>query len=734
MKRIALFTLMIAAVSAFGQRAKLEKADKLFRDFAFYEAASLYESILQKEDITEAKINLAECYRLTQDFEKAEYWYSQAVGKSSVSPIFKLYYGQMLQSNGKCQEAKYWFREYARLKPEDSRGARFEAACEEMVGYYDDEGRYGIESLSVNTPFADFAPAYFETGLVFVSAREDGRGSDKVSAWSGEPYLDIFFAQQTDQGFRDPERFGGLTLNSKHHEGPMSFSPDEQQIFFTRNNAVSESVKEDKARTVRLKIYTAERSGKNGWAKVRELDFNSGDYSNSAPAIHPDGKLMVFSSTMPGGFGGADLYLSRLEEGVWSKPVNLGATINSEGDEMFPFLHADSTLYFSSDGHAGLGGLDLFFADFEEANWASPRNMGWTLNTRWDDFGLIWNKERSRGFFASNRPGGAGGDDIYAMNNNWVTVRGIVVDAQTGDPLPGSDVRIDGGPGDKRLKADEKGLFRIDLPKELAVSLIANHEGYAEGRNEIKTPLQGETDLIRIPLDLDRIKINVFAIDRETKTPIPGVLFTWDNSCSGTSTRFDGNEEGRLSMPVSRSCDYTLNARVEGYADGILPVSRESLLRRSEADFVIELDPVHRGMTVELHNIYYDFDQDFVREDGEQDLIALTEFMQRNPGITIELGSHTDSRGSKTYNRKLSQRRAESAVAYLVKLGIEPARVTAMGDGESELRNRCSDDVNCTDQEHQLNRRTQFRITGLDEELQSTDKPFIPVNTGKRAK
>jgi outer membrane protein OmpA-like peptidoglycan-associated protein/tetratricopeptide (TPR) repeat protein len=734
MKRTLLFALLSASVAVYGQRAKLEKADKLFNSYAFYEAAGLYERILEKEDNTQAKINLAECYRLTQDFEKAEYWYSQAVGKSSINPIFKLYYGQMLQSNGKCQEAEYWFREYARLRPEDSRGIRFEAACEQMVGYYSDEGRYTLAPLAINTPFSDFAPAFYEGGLVFVSAREDGRGGDQVAAWSGEPFLDIFYAAETDQGFREPERFGGTSLNSKHHEGPLSFSPDGQRIFFTRNNSVSESVKEENARTVRLKIFTAERSGRNNWGKVEELDFNSGDYSNSAPALLASGDVMVFSSTMPGGFGGADLYLSRLVEGAWSKPVNLGGGINTEGDEMFPFLHADSTLYFASDGHAGLGGLDVFYAETEDGSWRKTRNMGWSLNSRWDDFGLIWNEDRSKGYFASNRPGGSGGDDLYTMTHNWVRVNGLVVDAQTNEPLPGADVRVIGGPSDKNLVADEKGLFAIDLPKDIAVALLANHEGYANGRKEIQTPLLGETEQILIPLTLDRIKINIHALDSETRKPIPGVSFTWDNSCSGTSDRFESNDQGRLSMPISRSCDYTLGARVEGYADAVLPVSREALLRDTETDVFIELDPVHTGMTVELHHIYYDFDEAFIRQDGEQDLIQLAEFMRRNPGISIELGSHTDSRGSKAYNRKLSQQRAESAVAYLVKLGVEPERVVAMGYGESELRNRCSDDVPCTDQEHQFNRRTQFRITGLNQEITSTDKEQIPVNTGKRAK
>ncbi len=734
MRALLLFTILLATLNVSAQRAKLDKADKLFRDYSFYEAAGLYERILVKKDITQAKINLAECYRLTQNFEKAEYWYSQAVGKPSVNPIFKLYYGQMLQSNGKCQEAKYWFREYARLRPDDTRGRRFESACEEMVGYYDDEGRYSIETLPINTPFSDFAPVLFEGGLVFVSAREEGRPSSKISGWSGEPYLDMFFSQQSDQGFAEPERFGGSNLNSKHHEGPMSFSPDGQQIFFTRNHSVSESVKEDKARTVRLKILTAERSGKGGWGKAKELDFNSSNYSNSAPAIHPNGELMVFSSTMPGGFGGSDLYMSRWEEGTWSKPVNLGGAVNSEGDEMFPFIHADGTLYFSSDGHAGLGGLDIFFAEPEEGQWRKVRNMGWTLNTRWDDFGLVWDENRQQGFFASNRPGGLGGDDIYAMKNNWVRVRGLVLDANSDEPLVGAVIQVEGGPGAKQIISDEDGNFFIELPPALPLDLKAIHQGYAEGRQALTTPERGESELVRIALMPDAIKVNLYAIDAETRQPIADVQFNWQNLCTGQESRHQSNDEGRLSMPVSRSCDYTLLARNEGYADAVLPLGREALERGTEADFAVEMMPVHPGMVIELHNIYYDFDQDFIRQDGEQDLIMLAEFMQRNPSITIELGSHTDSRGSKTYNRKLSQRRAESASAYLIKLGVEPERVVAMGYGESELRNHCAEDVVCSDQEHQYNRRTQFVITGMDSELISIDKPMIPVNTGKRAK
>jgi outer membrane protein OmpA-like peptidoglycan-associated protein len=506
-------------------------------------------------------------------------------------------------------------------------------------------------------------------------------------------------------------------------------------VFFTRNNAVSESVKEDdKTRTVRLKIYTAERSGRSNWGKVRELTFNSGDYSSSAPALHPNGELMIFSSTMPGGFGGADLYLSRLVEGEWSRPVNLGAAINTEGDEMFPFLHTDGTLYFSSDGHAGLGGLDVFYAEWKDERWDNVRNMGWTLNSRWDDFGLVWDEDRRRGFFASNRPGGAGGDDLYAMRHNWVRVRGQVLDAATGLPLPGSSLHILGGPGEKRLQADAEGLFSIDLPPRVAASLSAHSEGYTEGRAELTTPADGESELVRIALERDPVKVNLLAVDRQTRKPVPGVEFVWENGCSGASTRHPGNDEGRLSMPVSRYCTYRLTATVEGYADGELAVPASLLEGQSEVDLVVDLEFLHPGMVVELHNIYYDFDQDYVREDGEADLIALAEFMQRNPGVSIELESHTDARGTNTYNTQLSQRRAESARGYLVKLGVEPGRVTARGYGESALRNQCADGVNCSDEEHQMNRRTQFRITGLDRELQSSDKPFVPVNTGRRAR
>jgi outer membrane protein OmpA-like peptidoglycan-associated protein len=534
------------------------------------------------------------------------------------------------------------------------------------------------------------------------------------------------------------EHFGGSTLNSKHHEGPAVFSADGQRVFFTSNNAISQSVKEDRARTVRLKIFTAERKAKGSdWERPEELDFNSGDFSNAAPALSADGTVLVFSSTRPGGFGGADLYMSRWENEAWTRPVNLGSGVNTEGEEVFPFLHQDGTLYFASDGHAGLGGLDLFAAEadysehreglvssrmwmldpadsirFQLGSWLPARNMGWALNSPWDDFGLIWDAERENGYFASNRPGGIGNDDIYFMRHNWVCIEGLVYDSITGDPLPYARVRIEGAPAEKWVQTNDIGAFAIDLPKESPLVFEGFADGYAP--NTVSALARhGAPNRVEVPLLDAGIPVQVRVVHAVTGEPLPGTALTMDNPCTGFASDFTADDEGKVRLQLSRTCDYTWMGKKEGFAEGVLPISL---------------------MTVELSNIYYDYDEAFIREDGVADLIALAEFMHQNPELTIEIGSHTDARGSDRYNNKLSQRRADAAVDFLIQLGVDPDRLSAMGYGEICVRNHCVNGVNCTDEEHQYNRRTEFTVTGLDFNLYSTDKDEIPVNTGRRAR
>lgn len=746
------------------QNGRLAKADRYFERYAFADAAPLYERALAKKDLTEREwvqptLRLAECYRLTNQFEAAADWYGKVVGQKGVNPEYRFRYGQMLLSTGRCEEAQYWFRQFSQQRPKDSRGPRFEAACEELSGLYADNGRYTLELLECNTEYADFGPAFYGEGLVYLSARPDKRGGSKVHAWTGEPFLDFYFTAKTDAGFRDVEHFGGNVLNSKHHEGPVSFSANGERIFFTSNNAVSQSVKEDRARTVRLKIFTADRK-ENGedWGRPRALDFNSGDFSNSAPALSTDGNVLVFSSTRPGGFGGADLYMSRWENDAWTRPVNLGSGVNTEGEEVFPFLHEDGTLYFASDGLAGLGGLDLFAAeaDFSDSRdglvssrmwtldpadsarfalgkWLPARNMGWALNSPWDDFGLVWDAERENGYFASNRPGGIGNDDIYFMRHNWVRIEGLVYDSLTGEPLPYSQVRIEGAPAEKWVKTNDAGVFAIDLPKESLLSFEGFADGYASNTVS-RVARHGSLNRVEVPLIDAGIPVQVRVVHAVTGQVLPGTALTMDNPCTGFLSEYTADAEGKVTITLSRTCDYMWSGTREGYSDGVLPISLESLRNLKEAAFTMELDPLVAGMTVELKNIYYDYDMDFVREDGVSDLIALAELMQANPEITIEIGSHTDARGSDRYNANLSQRRAESAVAYLIRLGVDPGRLSAQGYGEMGVRNRCVDGVDCNDDEHQYNRRTEFTVTGVEYNLRSSDKENIPVNTGRRAR
>lgn len=730
---LALLALLSClSISLEAQKLNTRKADRLFESFAYIEAAEAYEKALSKAEDAQVRLRLAECYRLTSQFEKAEVQYAQAVGKPGVEAIYKFRYGQMLQANGKCEEAQFWFRQYQQLVPTDGRGRRFEQACQQIAASLEEDDRYHITGMSFNSRYSDFAPAFYGDGMVFVSSRP--HRSSELHEWTGEPFLNFFFVHSGEQGWREPVLFGSRQLNSPQHEGPMSFSKDQRWVYFTRNQDIRDAPKESGNRTIRLQIMSSELRGDH-WSRPRPLALNSPEWSDAYPTLSEDAETMIFSSTRPGGYGGSDLWLvRRFPNGSWSQPENLGPAINTEGEEVFPFIHSDSTLYFSSDGHASLGGLDIFEAKLNGLKYQEVKALGFPLNSRWDDFGLIWDENRIRGYFSSNRPGGSGGDDVYAFIHRYGLLKGIVIDAETEQPLSNVHLSLKDFPEGKNFHTDTDGLFQFELSRGSVVEIEAIKDAYRPTRISGAVPERAGEGYVEIRLNLDRVKLKLQTLNAETEEKLPFVEVVLSPVGSQPTLEKQSDQDASLEHSLSRGTEYEILATKKGFTDLNVRISEADLESTSELNMNLMLQPIREGVTVELKNIYYDYDQHFIREDAVADLIQLAEFMLRNPGVSIELSSHTDSRGSDSYNLELSDRRAQAAVAYLEKLGIAPDRMLAKGYGEEKLRNRCANSVQCSDEEHQFNRRTEFTITGVDVSLQSSDKSDIPVNTGLEAR
>lgn len=766
---ILLFTFFAGAV--FAQKGKLQRANREFEQFNYSDAIQLYLEVLDKADIAEAKIKLAESYRKVDNMAEAEYWYGQIVHLPEAKPIYSLYYGKALQSNGKCDLAKEWFEKYSREEPDDLRGQLLASTCdrdemEKLLKARKDF--YEVKKLPFNTKFDDFGPSYYKKGLVFASERGNTGPVKRIHEWTGYPFLDLYFtdidtvdAEALEFKYDEkPEKYSSK-LNTKYHDGPVCFSADGQKIFFTRNNIDQRNrVGKDDEGVIRLKIFTAEMQGEK-WAELEGLPFNSDEYSVAHPSLAQDGKTLYFASDMPGGFGGMDLYYTVLEDGSWSPPRNLGPRINTEGHEVFPYMHSSNRMYFSSDGHVGLGLLDVYYVDYNEGVPGPVMNVGFPLNTVSDDFGLILNEEENFGYFSSNREGGVGRDDIYSFKYSVVKVEVLVYDANTEEPIEAATVMNDCSGLD--LMTGANGRVTIELPLNKCCTFTGSKETYEDNALESCTQdyKPGAKLFVKIPLSrpLD-FAIEGVVYNEVSGEPMPDAKVELIPDCGGDVQTFVTDDDGRYNFVLDEDCCYTLKASKTGFlaVSTEKPYCTKGLKESKNFKHDFYLNPIFAnnpeitdntgnpgnpgnpnynpnnpnstnsgtvdGGTIVnpcdaiprsfiLEHIYYDFDKSYIRSDAEEPLAELIKILEDNPTLVVEIGSHTDARASNRYNERLSARRAKSVVRYLRKKGIGTNRLEAKGYGETTPTNECVNEIPCTEEQHQRNRRTEFRVIGL---------------------
>ncbi len=405
-----LLILFFASPISFGQNSKmlLKKADAYYNAQAYELAIPVYRDILLSDNSLAAKTKLGDCYRLTNDYDKAEYWYNQLVELAPDQPQYKLYYAQMLQSNEKYKEAHKWFTEYGKY---DVWGEKLANGCQNIAEYEKTYDKYEVLLLPLNSEGSDFGPIYFKNGIIFCSNGDNANEKDRT-------FMDLYYSDaKLGNAFSPAEKIQG-SVNSRLNDGPASFCSMTNELFFSRNANIDENGKgkADVEAAINLSLFTVKLNN-NKWGDVVPFMHNSSAFSIAHAAISPDGKTLYFASNMSGGLGGTDLYICRRINGnVWSKPTNLGKTVNTPGNEAFPYVHSDGLLYFASNGHAGLGGLDIFTSQNIDGYWSQPKNLGAPFNSSRDDFGITMNTPKTKGYFSSNRAGGFGSDDIYSFS------------------------------------------------------------------------------------------------------------------------------------------------------------------------------------------------------------------------------------------------------------------------------------------------------------------------------
>jgi len=642
MKQLIYIFLLLTFNFAMSQ-STLKKADRLYDTNSFSEASSAYEKYISntKKVDTEVYYKAGDAFYFTNDKRKAVTFYELAyaqTGNSLKEPYLSRYV-RSLRSVREYEKANEVYLGFLLKQGNQVKIKRFEQEINAFQEIMESEkaSRFTLTNLDINTHYSDFGAVPFGDQVVFSSSRPGA--SKAIYSWNEQPYLSLFIADVSEGGHLTNVRLLPSQTNNEFHEATIAFSPDMATVYFSVSNVDRNRLVLDESNNNHFKLYKGIYSSGKITA-IESLFFNSNEYSVGHPAVSPDGKYLFFASDMPGGYGGADIYYSEIyEDGMLSAPKNAGEKINTSGNDFFPFF-IESTLYFTSDGHMGFGGLDLFKSNFsKEEGFSKPINLGKGVNTPYDDFALMFNDDHKTGYLSSNRPGGKGDDDIYYFYRTPLPcdqfITGTVIDKLSREKL--SDVLLvvrDTLNNELATgETNENGFYKILIPCETQVSVVADKNAYV-----IKT--------------------------KKTET---------------------GTEDRKYTEPLDFELDKISDLIVKDEETGIEKIN--------------------------LETIFFEFDSAEVSTDSKKVLDKAVEIMNLFPNMVIKIEAHTDSRGSSQYNLQLSDRRAKATRDYLFSQGIGTERVlSATGFGESRLLNHCTDGVRCSDEEHELNRRSDFII------------------------
>lgn len=638
---ISFFALQLSAQVS----SKDNKADKEYDRFAYIDAIKTYERMYERGyKSPDMLLKLANAYYFSGNLENAAKYYKELFATETiVKPECYYRYAQSLKSIKEYEKADEMMAKFNKENGNDLRAKLANTQKDYLEVIKKNSGRYNIENAGINSKYSDYGSSYYNGNLVFTTARDTGNFVKRMDPWTGEGFTNLYQSTIDADGVLSNTRRAFKSLNTKFHESTPVFTKDAKTVYFTRNNYNNGKKGKDANQTTLLKIYKATLNGQK-WENITELPFNSDDYSVAHPALSFDEKTLYFASDMPGTVGQSDIFKVRInEDGTFGTPENLGKGINTEGRETFPFITEKNELYFASDGHPGLGGMDVFVSKArQDGSFKEVLNVGEPLNSSNDDFGLLFNNNTKIGYVTSNRDGGVGGDDIYKVKENRPIeypceqfLAGTVADVETHEFISGAKVSL------------------FDSSYKSLKTAITNAKG----------------------------EFDFGEVDCEAKYYI--------------KTEKEEYNTDEISTTIADNTGKT-----------IVPITIEKTLKK-----VTVGDDIAKVFGIKI--IYFDLNKFNIRPDAALELSKILDVMIQNPTIKIDIRSHTDSRNTAAYNEKLSERRATSTKEWLVQNGIDQSRLTAKGYGESQLVNKCADGVECTEEEHQANRRSEFVIVSI---------------------
>ncbi len=643
-KTLILIAALLTSFGVLAQKGKVHNANTNYEGLAFMDAVSIYEKVADKGyGTTEIYQKLGNSYYFNGDYINASKWYEKLFDAQDASIDSEYYYrySQVLKSVGDSEKSNQYLKMFSDLKPNDKRSILYKENKNYLNEILKNSERHEITDSGLNSKMSDFGTGFYLGNIVFASSRS---GSE-IHTWTNQPYTDLYFAELDSLGkVKGTSKFD-KKINSKLNESSAVFTKDGNTMYFTRNNIIESKLGKSSENAIFLKIFRAKKNVKTGkWEDVESLPFNSDDFNTAHPALSPDESYLYFASNRSGGFGESDLYRVKINGDSFGSPENLGDKINTPAKETFPFVSADNELFFASDGHLGLGGLDVFAVKIKDNRFLKVQNVGKPVNSEFDDFAYVITYDKQLGFFSSNRTSGKGYDDIYKFKelkrlqlDCESSLKGIVTDAQTDAPI--FDVLVE--------------LYNEDN------KLIASTKSKSDG------------------------SYSFLALDCDTNYLVKII-----------KDEFDITEESFITSTIP---------------NGI--INKDKKLTRRFIPITKDLD---LAKVYGIENIYFELDKWNITKQAEEKLNVLLTVMEEHPTIKIDVRSHTDCRQTAKYNELLSDKRAKSTIAWLVKKGIAANRLAGRGYGESQLVNDCAceptNKSNCTEAEHQKNRRSEFII------------------------
>lgn len=713
MKRVIILFIFLAQFPLFGQ-LKQKMADELFIRKEYFECVEMYNELAGKtikgkgvENLENVRRAAVSNYKLFKMKESIEY-FDFLDKKSNLNELDREYYIQALRFIDRYDSAEKLIGISESLYPSNQYFSKLKHELKDFNLLFADSANSKINKTSINSIYGDFAPTYYQNGLVYATKSKNTEVLNGRYKWDNSFYVSLLQSNfEQDSNVNNGKLLRHQFLD-KAHDGPVAFTKDQQKMVITKNIFGKKKGKE----VVVLALYFSEmKDGK--WTDLVPFEYNNDAYNVGHGCFSEDGQTLYFISDMEGSLGQTDIFKSQFERGKWSEPTNLGENYNTNMQEMFPFVLGDK-IYFASNGHLGLGGLDLFEADLKSES--KPVNLGYPINTSADDFALICeeNSEGIKGYLSSNRETMI--DGIYSFEKAYSQIEMVVnvyEKYDVNEPVPHQSVTVE-----NTTVGLKEEYFTNDEGK-LHLSIKQN-ETYVLSTNKVDFKLLKEEEISSKGIDRDsvinanlyllptKITIALRIIAKDTRLPLENTKTKITLPGANWDTTLVTNEHGLVTLSVDRNKNYWAHASKKGYIDG-----EKGFSTSNEDGKIIELEleltPIKVGEKFKLENIFYDLNKSTLRPESMDALDKLAEFITKNE-LTIELSSHTDSRGNAAYNQKLSQARAQSCVDYLLKKGIKSSQIKAKGYGESQLVNKCKDGVKCSEDEHQENRRTEVKI------------------------